>query len=137
MIAVVGIVLFGFSILSTLLSLIAARLNYFLPLSFDIFLADTATFLVMSSVLFAALYRYLPDVELKWKDIRFGALVTGILFTLGRIVIGFYLSHKGTISIYGGASALIVLLLWIYYSAQIFYIGAEFTYVWSTRKKIR
>jgi membrane protein len=135
--AIVGIILLAFSFLSSASAIFALRIHHFLPLSLDLFLADIAVFFVLGTMLFAALYRYLPNIQLKWKDIRAGALTTSVLFTLGRTVIGLYLRHKNIASLYGAASAIIILLLWVYYSAMIFYFGAEFTHVWSNRRKMR
>jgi membrane protein len=79
------------------------------------------------SVLFAAIYKVLPDATLSWADVLVGAVVTALLFNVGKFLIGLYLSHSGVASSYGAAGALIIVLLWIYYSAQIFLMGAEFT----------
>ncbi|HXI14291.1 MAG TPA: YihY/virulence factor BrkB family protein [Thermoanaerobaculia bacterium] len=81
------------------------------------------------TVLFAVLFKYLPDVKLEWRDVWVGAAFTSVLFVLGKFGLGLYLG-KGTVgSAYGAAGALVVLLLWIYYSAQIMFFGAEFTQV--------
>jgi membrane protein len=86
------------------------------------------------SVLFAAIYKVLPDAELSWNDVLIGAVVTALLFNLGKFLIGFYLAHSATASTYGAAGALIVVLLWIYYSVQIFLLGAEFTKIHASRR---
>lgn len=83
------------------------------------------------TVLFAAIYKVLPDVEIEWRDVGVGAAVTALLFTLGRVLIGLYLGSSSTASAYGAAGSLIVLLLWVYYSAQILFLGAEFTQVYA------
>jgi membrane protein len=82
---------------------------------------------------FAAIYKVLPDAEIAWRDVWPGATVTALLFTLGKIAIGLYLGHSSTTSTYGAAGSLVVLLLWIYYAAQIFFFGAEFTRVYANR----
>jgi membrane protein len=79
------------------------------------------------TLLFAMVYKVLPDVELDWGDVWVGALVTAGLFTLGKLVIGLYLGTSGLASSYGAAGSVIVLLLWVYYSSQIVLLGAEFT----------
>jgi membrane protein len=84
------------------------------------------SYLVISG-LFAIIYKLVPDLRLEWRDVIPGALVTGLLFSLGRFVIGMYLGRTGIASAYGAAGSLVVLLLWVYYSAQIFFLGAEFT----------
>jgi membrane protein len=83
------------------------------------------------TTLFAMLYRFLPDVELEWRDVVTGAFVTAVLFTAGKQVIGYYLGQSATASSYGAAGSVIVLLLWVYYSAQILLLGAEFTRIYA------
>ena len=83
------------------------------------------------TVLFALLYRFLPDVKLEWRDVVTGAFVTAVLFTLGKQAIGFYLGQSATASSYGAAGSVIVVLLWVYYSAQILLLGAEFTRIYA------
>jgi membrane protein len=85
------------------------------------------------SVLFAAIYKVLPDRHLEWGDVMVGAVVTALLFTIGKSLIGWYIGSSAVASTYGAAGALMVLLLWIYYSAQIFLLGAEFTKVYANR----
>lgn len=77
--------------------------------------------------LFAVIYKVLPSVSLSWKDVWIGALFTAALFSLGKYAIGLYLGRSGVASSFGAAGSLIALLLWVYYSAQIFFLGAEFT----------
>jgi membrane protein len=79
------------------------------------------------SVLFAAIYKVLPDRHLEWRDVIMGAVATSVLFTIGKSLIGWYLGSSAVASSYGAAGGLIVLLLWVYYSVQIFLLGAEFT----------
>lgn len=83
--------------------------------------------LVLVAVLFGAIYKALPDRRIAWGDVAVGAVVTTILFEIGKYLIGLYLGHSATASVFGGASTLAVVLLWIYYSSQIFLFGAEFT----------
>ncbi len=85
-------------------------------------------------VLFALLFKFLPDVEIAWRDVWTGAVVTALLFTVGKTIIGLYLGNSGVASAYGAAGALVLLLLWIYYSAQIVLLGAEFTQVYARRR---
>jgi membrane protein len=84
------------------------------------------------TVLFAAIYKVLPDTSLTWRDVIVGALITAALFTIGKSLIGWYIGSSAVASSYGAAGALIVLLLWVYYSAQIFLLGAEFTKVFAS-----
>ena len=83
------------------------------------------SFLVIA-VMFGAIYKLLPRVTLSWHDVTIGALGTAIMFTVGKFAIGLYIGNSGTASSFGAAGSLIALLLWVYYSAQIFFLGAEF-----------
>jgi len=89
--------------------------------------------LLMVTWLFALIYKVLPDVELAWRDVLLGAAFTAVLFSVGKGLIGLYLGRAGTTSVYGAAGSLVLVLLWIYYSAQILFLGAEFTEVYSRR----
>ena len=93
--------------------------------------------LLVTSGLFALLFRFLPDVRLRWKDVTTGAVVTAVLFTIGQQVIGLYLGQSGIASTYGAAGSMMILLLWVYYSCQILLYGAEFTRVWAARHGAR
>jgi membrane protein len=79
------------------------------------------------AILFAVIYKMLPDAPLSWRDVWIGAVFTALLFSLGKYGIGLYLGNSGVASSFGAAGAMIALLLWVYYSAQIFFLGAEFT----------
>jgi membrane protein len=92
-----------------------------------------AVSLVLLAVLFAAIYKVLPDRHLEWRDVIVGAIVTAVLFTIGKSLIGWYLGSSAVASSYGAAGGLIVLLLWVYYSIQIFLLGAEFTKSYANR----
>lgn len=80
-------------------------------------------------LLFAMMYKYLPDVKIQWRDVWTGAVVTAVLFAVGKFLIGLYLAHSSTASSYGAAGSLLVLLIWVYYSSLLVFIGAEFTQV--------
>jgi membrane protein len=84
------------------------------------------------TVLFALIYKVLPDVHLAWRDVWIGAAMTSLLFTLGKLLLGLYLGRKGVTSAYGAASSLVLVLLWVYYSALIVFFGAEFTRVYAS-----
>ncbi len=88
---------------------------------------------VLISALFAAIYKILPDRRLAWRDVGIGAVVTGLLFDLGKTLIGRYIGSTAASSSFGAAGALAILLLWVYYSAQIFLLGAEFTHAYAQR----
>jgi len=127
------------------LMLVSAALSAVLAAVHDVLAADVpevarllpvANFTVsfaLAAVLFGMIYRTLPDVDLGWRDVILGASVTALLFTIGKSLLGLYLGRAGATSIYGAAGALVLVLLWIYYTAQILLVGAEFTDVYSRR----
>ena len=85
----------------------------------------------ITALLFAMIFKVLPDAKIKWKHVRAGAFTTAVLFMLGKFLIGFYLGHSKLSSTYGTAGSVIVMLLWVYYSAMILYFGAVFTHVYA------
>jgi len=87
------------------------------------------------TAVFAMVYRFLPDVKLRWRDVWMGAFVTALLFSAGKQLIGLYLGQSSTASSYGAAGSAVVLLLWVYYSAQVILLGAEFTRVYTRRNR--
>ena len=89
--------------------------------------------LALLAALFAAIYKVLPDRRLEWRDVIIGAIVTSVLFTIGKSLVGWYLGSSAVASSYGAAGGLIVLLLWVYYSVQIFLLGAEFTKIFANQ----
>ncbi|MBV9724406.1 MAG: YihY/virulence factor BrkB family protein, partial [Gammaproteobacteria bacterium] len=88
-------------------------------------------------VLIGLILRYVPDVRLRWRDVWQGALATALLFTVGKALLGLYLGKAAVGSAYGAAGSLIVVILWVYYFAMIFYFGAEFTRVRAPRAAAR
>lgn len=88
--------------------------------------------LAVVTVLFALIFKILPDAEIAWSDVWVGAFVTAVLFVIGKVAIGLYLGHASIGSTYGAAGSFVVLLVWVYYSAQILLLGAEFTQVWAS-----
>jgi membrane protein len=94
---------------------------------------ELATFLVVT-LLFAMMFKFLPDTQVAWSDVWVGALLTAALFTVGKLLIGLYLGKSAVGSAYGAAGSLVVLLVWIYYSAQILFFGAEITHAYAERK---
>lgn len=91
----------------------------------------------MITLLFALIYKYIPDVHVDWEDVWIGSAFTAVLFTVGKSAIGLYLGRASIGSAYGAAGSLVVLLVWVYYSSQIFFFGAEFTKVYSDWKQSR
>lgn len=90
---------------------------------------------VVITFMFAMIYKLLPDVTIAWRNVWTGAAVTAVLFTIGKTLIGLYLGRSTVASVYGAAGSLIVILLWVYYSAQIVFFGAEFTKVYARRRR--
>lgn len=89
--------------------------------------------LVVITLLFAMIFKFLPDAEITWGDVWIGAAITALLFTIGKLLIGIYLGRSNVGSAYGAAGAMIVILIWVYYSAQILFLGAEFTQVYANK----
>jgi len=89
--------------------------------------------LAVTILVFALIYKILPDVTMDWSDVAVGAVVTSVLFTIGRYLIALYLGRSTVTSAYGAAGSVVLILVWVYYSAQIFFLGAEFTYVYANR----
>ncbi|MGA0572760.1 YihY/virulence factor BrkB family protein [Variovorax sp. VNK109] len=87
----------------------------------------------VTTILFASIYKLMPTARIAWRDVWTGAAVTAVLFEAGKFLIGMYLGHSSVTSSFGAAGSLAVLLLWVYYSAQIFLLGAEFTWVYASQ----
>jgi membrane protein len=85
------------------------------------------------TLFFALVFKFLPDAKIAWSDVGMGAIMTSILFAIGRSLLGWYLGQTSFASTYGAAGSLIVLLAWVYYSAQILFLGAEFTEVYARK----
>ncbi len=95
-----------------------------------------ASFAVIT-VLFALLLKYLPDTDIAWKDVWLGAALTAVLFNIGKTLIGLYLGKSSVASVYGAAGSLVVVIVWVYYAAQIFFFGAELTLAFAHRRGSR
>lgn len=96
-------------------------------------LVELVVSLLLTTLLFAAMYKIIPDAEVRWSDVRVGAIATAILFVAGKYAIGYYLGSTDPGGAYGAAGSLAVLLLWVYYTAIILFLGAELTRVWEVR----
>lgn len=132
MVLVVGFLLMLSLILSTVISALSKYRTDFLPGSELIW--ENLDFIVslgLTSFMFALLFKYVPDTNITWKDVGVGGTITALLFAFGKYLLGWYLSQGSMGSAYGAAGSLIVFLVWIYYSAQIILLGAEFTQVYS------
>lgn len=134
MILAIGLLLIAFLGVNTYLSAIAQRLGDTIGAGAFFVRAGTALLSVLFlAPVFAGIYKVLPDVKLEWREVWVGGFFTSTLFTLGQLGIGLYLGQAAPGSAFGAAATLIVLLLWIYYSAMIFFFGAEVTWVYSQR----
>jgi membrane protein len=133
-----GFILLVSLLLSAGLSAVSTLLGDALPgsnLLWEI-INNIVSFIVIT-LLFAAIFKVLPDVEIRWNDVWIGALVTSALFIVGKTLIGLYLGHASVGSTYGAAGSLLVFLVWVYYSAQILFFGAEFTQVYARQRGSR
>ena len=133
LVATLGFLLVVSLVISAALSALGTYVNQFLP--GGEFLMQVANFVVsflLVSVLFAAIYKILPDRQLAYRDVAVGAVATAFLFTVGKTLIGLYIGSSSVASSYGAAGALVIVLLWVYYSSQIFLLGAEFTKIWAS-----
>jgi membrane protein len=134
MILGIGFLLLVSLVLSAVLAAVSYWLNGLLQLPVGIWqIVDFALSFGVVTLLFALIYKLLPDVDLAWNDVWIGAAITSMLFTIGKSLIGAYLGGSGIASTYGAAGSFVIILLWINYSAQILFLGAEFTQVWANR----
>ena len=133
-ILVVGFLLLVSLLLTAAVALVAQWFGGMLPVMEA--LAQILNFvlsLAVITLLFAMIFKFLPDAKIAWHDVWIGAFITAALFTVGKFALGLYLAKSGVGSSYGAAGSLIVLLLWVYYSSQILFFGAEFTQVYANR----
>lgn len=134
MVLAIGFLLLVSLAFSTVLAAVGDNLGISIPGGAALGQALNATLSLLAiTVSFALIYKFLPDTHVAWRDVWLGALVTSFLFTIGKSAIGFYLAKGSVASTYGAAGSIVLLLLWIYYSALIFYLGAEFAHVYSIR----
>ncbi|HEX3421609.1 MAG TPA: YihY/virulence factor BrkB family protein [Candidatus Udaeobacter sp.] len=130
----VGFLLLVSLVISAVISGLQNYMNHWLPgVPWVWQAANTVSSFFVVAVLFAAIYKFLPDVVISWKDVWVGAAVTALLFSAGKYLIGIYLGRTATASAFGAAGSLVVLLFWVYYSALISFLGAEFTQVYARR----
>lgn len=133
LVATLGFLLLVSLVVSAALTALGATMNRIVPgIETMLHVANFVISFLMVSALFAAIYKILPDRQLRWKDVAVGAFATAFLFTVGKTLIGLYIGSSSVASSYGAAGALVIVLLWIYYSSQIFLLGAEFTKVWAS-----
>ena len=130
----VGFLLLVSLVISALISGLQNYMNTWLPgVPWVWHTANAVSSFLVIALLFAAIYKLLPDVLISWRDVWIGAAVTALLFTAGKYLTGIYLGRTATASAFGAAGSLVVLLFWVYYSALISFLGAEFTQVYARR----
>jgi hypothetical protein len=135
LVAALGFLLVVSLAVSAAITALGSYLDAWLPFGKAILsIINSLVSLVLLTVLFAAIYKVLPDRSIAWRDVIVGAAVTALLFTIGKSLIGWYLGSSAVASSYGAAGGLIVLFLWVYYSTQVFLAGAEFTKIYATRR---
>ena len=132
MVLAIGILLILSLIFSTVVSALSTYKVDFLPNWAIVWESiDSVFFLALMTFLFGLMFKYVPDIKIKWKDIWVGASITSVLFSFGKFLLGWYIQKGGLGSAYGAAGSLIVFLAWVYYSTQIILLGAEFTKVYT------
>src|ERR687897_3133090 len=134
MVLAIGFLLLVSLVVTAVLSSFTAMLSSFLgDATFVAHAVDILVSFGFVTLLFALIYKYVPDVEIQWRDVWVGAALTSILFTIGKYLIGLYIGTSGVSSTFGAAGSLITILVWVYYSSLIFFLGAEFTRVYATQ----
>ncbi len=136
MLLVIGFLLLVTTALNAAIAYISVSVTRVLPFpgaDWVFALANVLISLVLIAMLFALMFKYLPDTAIAWRDVWTGAVATSVAFVIGQTIIAFYLGRAGVASAYGAAGSLLVLLLWIYYSSMILLFGAEFTRVYAER----
>lgn len=131
MVLVIAFLLLVSLVISTMLVILGNYLRDLVP-GFT-YLWQFLNFLISFSIvtlLFAMIFKILPDAKIAWKDVWMGAAITAVLFDIGKSLLGFYLGHTSFASAYGAAGSLVIILTWVFYSAQILFLGAEFTQVY-------
>lgn len=132
LVAATGFLLLVSLVVSAAVSAMGTWLSAVMPgLGLLVAALNIAISVALIAALFAAIYKVLPDRRIAWRDVILGAVVTAVLFTVGKWLIGWYIGSGAIVSSFGAAGSLAVLLLWVYYSAQIFLFGAEFTRAWA------
>jgi YihY family inner membrane protein len=135
MVGVVGLFILASIVFTTVLTAITRNLHFAGPAATALMLQGV-NFLVSAIIFtgaFALMLKYLPDIKIDWKDTLIGALFTSVIFSLARIGLGYYLTRSSTAGPFGAAGSLVIVMLFIYYSTQIFFFGAEFTQVYACR----
>lgn len=136
MVIAIGFVMLISLILSTAMAAVITYFNELIPVPGVLLeLFNFVLSIYVIAALFALIFKYVPDVSISWREVWSGAVLTAILFTFGKMAVGFYLGRAGVGSAYGAAGSLVAVVVWVYYSAQIFYYGAEVTSVHAQRDR--
>ena len=131
----IGFLLLVSLVLSAWLAALGTYMSYYLPA--PAWALETLNFMISLTAItgaFALIFKVLPDVKIAWRDVWLGAAFTSLFFSIGKFLIGLYLGKSAVASAYGAAGSLVVIVVWVYYSAQILLFGAEFTKVWTKRR---
>ena len=138
MVLAIGFLLLASLVVNALLVATWTYVSGWLPLHPALLqVAELVVSLTIVSLLFATMYKLLPDAPVSWTDVWFGGFVTAVLFTAGKTLIGLYLGQSGLGSAFGAAGSIVVLLVWVYYSSAIFFYGTELTKIWAHRRGSR
>lgn len=120
-------------VVSAVLATVTEHFRDWIPFPALWWVLDLGIGLGVTTVLFALIYKVIPDVQIQWRDVWVGAFATALLFSVGRVLLSWYVGRSATVSPFGAAGSLVALIVWVYYSAQILFFGAEFTQVFATR----
>jgi membrane protein len=139
MVVALGLLLLVSLVVSAASAVVLKFFRNYLPLRTAVFgeLANFLIPLIAIAVLFALIYKFVPDVPIKWRDVAVGAVVTAVLFQIGKALLALYLATAAVGSTYGAAGSLVAFIVWVYYSAQIFFFGAIFTHVYASAANAR
>jgi membrane protein len=128
----IGFLLLVSMLLSTALAGMGKYLSPLMPASIFQLIDFAVSFMVITA-LFAMMFKWLPDTTIAWRDVWMGAAITALLFDVGKFAIGLYIGRQGLESTYGAAASVVIVIIWVYYSAQIVFLGAQFTHVYALR----
>ncbi len=136
MILVIAFLLLVFLVISSMIATASKHFGGWLPGGIStavLWMVNVGVSLLVITFLFAAIFKVLPDARASWRDVGIGAFATALLFVLGKFLIGLYIARSNPGEVYGAAAALALILVWVYYSSMILFLGAEFTQVWAQR----
>lgn len=132
LVVALGFLLLASLVVGTAIAALGHALGEIMPFTeLLLHILNTLISLAMLGLIIAAIYKVLPDTHIEWRDVLIGSVVTAVLINVGKIAIGFYIGETGIASSYGAAGSVLATLFWVYYSAQIFLLGAEFTHAYA------